>query len=205
MKKSGPVIPIERVERTILLLRGQKVILDADLGKLYGVTTKRLNEQIRRNQARFPDDFVFRLTPEEKSEVVANCDHLSKLKFSPALPLAFTEHGAIMAASVLNSPRAIETSILVVRSFIRLREILITHKELARKFDELERRIEAHDEQIVAIFEAIRQLMTPPETERKKIGFESLPRTGSGVKEPGATYRKGKSKGSLKRICGGNA
>jgi len=84
MKKSGPVIPIERVERTIFLLRGQKVILDADLGKLYGVTTKRLNEQIRRNQARFPDDFVFRLTPEEKSDVVANCDHLSNLKFSPA-------------------------------------------------------------------------------------------------------------------------
>jgi hypothetical protein len=102
-----------------------------------------------------------------------------------------------MAASVLNSPRAIETSILVVRAFTRLREILITHKELACKLEELERRIEAHDEQIVAIFEAIRQLMTPPETERKKIGFE--------VKEPGTTYRKGKSKGSLKRICGGNA
>jgi hypothetical protein len=197
MKKSSSVIPIERVERTILLLRGQKVILDADLGKLYGVTTKRLNEQIRRNQARFPDDFVFRLTPEEKSEVVANCDHLSNLKFSPALPLAFTEHGAIMAASVLNSPRAIETSILVVRSFIRLREILITHKELTRKLEESERRIEAHDEQIVAIFEAIRQLMRPPATERKKIGFE--------VKEPGATYRKGKSKGVRKHAHGGNA
>jgi hypothetical protein len=136
------------------------------------VTTKRLNEQIRRNQARFPEDFVFRLTPEEKSEVVANCDHLFKLKFSPALPLAFTEHGAIMAASVLNSPRATETSILVVRAFIRLREILITHKELAGKLEELERRIEAHDEQIVAIFEAIRALMSPSEKPRKKIGFE---------------------------------
>jgi len=188
MKKSSSVIPIERVERTILLLRGQKVILDADLAKLYGVTTKRLNEQIRRNQARFPDDFVFRLTPEEKFEVVAKCDHLSKLKFSPALPLAFTEHGAIMAASVLNSPRAIETSILVVRAFIRLREILITHKALARKLEELERRIEAHDEQIVAIFEAIRQLMRPPETERKKIGFE--------VKESGVPYGRGKRKAS---------
>ena len=91
-------IPVERIERTILLLRGQKVILDADLGKLYGVSTKRLNEQIRRNQARFPKDFMFQLTREEKSEVVAICDHLSSLKFSPALPLAFTEHGAIMAA-----------------------------------------------------------------------------------------------------------
>jgi hypothetical protein len=183
MKRSSSVIPIERVERTILLLRGQKVILDADLGKLYGVTTKRLNEQIRRNQARFPEDFVFRLTPEEKSEVVANCDHLFKLKFSPTLPLAFTEHGAIMAASVLNSPRAIETSILVVRAFIRLREILITHKELARKLEELERRIESHDEQIQNIFEAIRQLMSRPETTRKKIGFE--------VREAAAKYGKG--------------
>jgi len=196
MKRSSSVIPIERVERTILLLRGQKIILDADLGKLYGVTTKRLNEQIRRNQARFPDDFVFRLTSEEKSEVVANCDHLSNLKFSPALPLAFTEHGAIMAASVLNSPRAIETSILVVRAFIRLREIFITHKELARKLEELERRIEAHDEQIVAIFEAIRQLMTPPESKRKKIGFE--------VNESAARYKKGKSSGAPKRVCDGN-
>ena len=179
-------IPVERIERTILLLRGQKVILDADLGKLYGVSTKRLNEQIRRNQARFPKDFMFQLTREEKSEVVAICDHLSSLKFSPALPLAFTEHGAIMAASVLNSPRAIETSILVVRAFIRLREILITHKELARKLEELEGRIEAHDEQITAIFEAIRQLMTPPDRPRKKIGFEvkeSAGRYGKGVKK----------------------
>ena len=188
MKKPSLIIPIERVERTILLLRGQKVILDADLGKLYGVTTKRLNEQVRRNQSRFPEDFVFRLSPEEKSEVVAKCDHLSKLKFSPALPFAFTEHGAIMAASVLNSQRAIETSILVVRAFVRLREILITHRELARKLEELEGRIEAHDEQIVAIFEAIRQLMTPPDPPRKKIGFE--------VKEPAAKYRRRKSGGN---------
>ena len=182
MKKPSLVIPIERVERTILFLRGQKVILDADLGKLYGVTTKRLNEQVRRNQSRFPEDFVFRLSPEEKSEVVAKCDHLSKLKFSPTLPFAFTEHGAIMAASVLNSQRAIETSILVVRAFVRLREILITHRELARKLEELEGRIEAHDEQIVAIFEAIRQLMTPPEKPRKRIGFE--------VEETAARYGK---------------
>ncbi len=108
------------------LLRGQKVILDADLGKFYGVSTKRLNEQIRRNNARFPEDFTFQLTLEEKAEVVANCDHLSKLKFSPALSLAFTEHGAIMAATVLNSPRAIEMSVLVVRAFIKLREVFMS-------------------------------------------------------------------------------
>jgi len=94
---------------------GQKVILDADLAKLYGVTTKRLNQQVKRNRERFPEDFMFQLTTEEKAEVVANCDHLSRLKFSPASPYAFTEHGAVMAASVLNTPRAIEVSIFVVR------------------------------------------------------------------------------------------
>jgi hypothetical protein len=196
MKRSTSVIPTESVERTILLLRGKKVILDADLGKLYGVSTKRLNEQIRRNHARFPEDFMFQLTPEEKAEVVANCDHLSKLKFSPALPLAFTEHGAIMAATVLTSPRAIEMSILVVRAFIKLREIFLSHKELAYKLEELERRIEAHDEQIVALFAAIRQLMTPPESQRKKIGFE--------VNESASRCKKGKSSGAPKQVCDGN-
>ena len=93
----GLMIPDERIEKTILLIRGQKVIIDADLAELYGVTTKRLNEQVRRNRSRFPEDFIFQLTTEEKSEVVANCDHLSKLKFSKTLPYAFTEHGAIMA------------------------------------------------------------------------------------------------------------
>ena len=112
---------------------------------------------------------MFQLTPEEKAEVVANCDHLSKLKFSPALPLAFTEHGAIMAATVLNSPRAIEMSTLVVRAFIKLREIFLSHKELVYKLAELEERLEGHDEQIQSIFEAIRQLMMPPEPPRKKI------------------------------------
>lgn len=168
-----PVLPLERVERTIVFLRGQKVILDADLAKLYGVTTKRLNEQVKRNRARFPEDFMFQLTTEERSDVVAICDHLSKLKFSPVLPYAFTEHGAIMAASVLNTPRAIETSVLVVRAFVRLRELVATHRELARKLAELEQRFANHDEKIETIFEAIRQLMTPPVKERKKIGFEA--------------------------------
>ena len=102
----GLMIPDERIEQTILLIRGQKVIIDADLAGLYGVTTKRLNQQVRRNSGRFPEDFMFRLTQKEKDEVVANCNHLSRLRFSPALPHAFTEHGAIMAASVLNTPRA---------------------------------------------------------------------------------------------------
>ena len=166
------IVSVERVQRSILVLRGQRVILDADLAKLYAVTTKRLNEQVRRNRERFPEDFMFQLTPDEKAEVVANCDHLSRLKFSPALPHAFTEHGAIMAASVLNTPRAIEASIFVVRAFVTLREMLGAHKELARKLAELEARFSEHDEQIQAIFEAIRQLMAPPDRPPRKIGFE---------------------------------
>jgi len=122
------LVPVERVEKTILLVRGKKVILDADLAKLYGVTTKRLNQQVKRNSDRFPEDFMFRLTQKEKNKVVANCNHLSNLRFSPALPHAFTEHGAIMAASVLNTPRAIESSIFVVRAFVRLRQIMATLK-----------------------------------------------------------------------------
>jgi hypothetical protein len=124
------------------------------------------------NSDRFPEDFIFKLTVEEKAEVVANCDHLSNLKFSPALPLAFTEHGAIMAASILNTQQAIEASIFVVRAFIRLREILATHKQLARKLAELEERFGEHDEQIQVIIEAIQQLMAPTDKPRKKIGFE---------------------------------
>ena len=107
MKNEKPVVPIENVQRTIHSIRGQKVILDADLSKIYGVSTKRLNEQVRRNIKRFPNDFMFKLTAGEKDEVVAKCDHLSNLKYSKALPLAFTEHGAIMAASVLNTLRAV--------------------------------------------------------------------------------------------------
>ncbi|MBK5102463.1 MAG: ORF6N domain-containing protein, partial [Desulfobacteraceae bacterium] len=165
------------------LIHGQKVILDADLAKLYGVTTKRLNQQVKRNRDRFPEDFMFQLTTEEKAEVVANCDHLSRLKFSPAFPYAFTEHGAIMAASVLNTPRAIEASIFVVRAFVKLREMLATHKELERKLIPLE---ETYDEQFKVVFEAIRALMSPPEKPRKPIGFE--------VKERAAAY--GRKKGS---------
>ena len=168
-----PRVHSEDVKRTILTIRGHKVILDADLARLYGVSTKRLNEQVKRNRNRFPDDFMFRLTPEEKAEVVANCDHLTNLKFSPALPLAFTEHGAIMAASVLNTQQAIEASIFVVRAFVGLREILATHRRLARKLKELEARMGEHDEQLQVIFEAIHQLMTPPDTPPKKIGFEA--------------------------------
>ena len=162
------LIPVERIEHSILLIRGHKVMLDADLARLYGVTTKRLNEQVRRNRDRFPDDFMFRLTDAEKKEVVANCDHLKTLKFSPNLPYAFTEHGAVMLASVLNSPVAVDVSIQIVKTFIRLREFLVSNKELAKKIEELEKK---YDTQFKIVFDAIRQLMSAPEPKKKKIGF----------------------------------
>lgn len=146
-------------------------MLDADLAEIYGVTTRRLNEQLRRNRGRFPDDFSFQLTLEEKAEVVAKCDHLSTLKFSPVLPRVFTEHGAIMAASVLNSQRAIEASVFVVRAFVKMRETLATHVRLARRLDALERKYDAHDVQIKTVFDAIRALMQPREAVRRRIGF----------------------------------
>ncbi|WP_035058390.1 ORF6N domain-containing protein [Desulfuromonas sp. TF] len=171
------LIPVERIEKSILFLRGQKVMLDSDLADLYGVTTKRLNEQVRRNAERFPQDFLFRLNAEEKEEVVANCDHLAKLKFSPVLPYAFTEHGAIMAASVLNTPRAVEVSVYVVRAFVKLREMITSNTEIARRLDELEQK---YDAQFRVVFDAIRQMMMPEGKGRKEIGFR--------VEEEGAAY-----------------
>jgi hypothetical protein len=167
------LLPTSPIESRIIELHGLRVIIDTDLAELYGVTTKRLNEQVRRNIERFPEDFMFQLTAEEKAEVVANCDHLSKLKFSSALPYAFTEHGAIMAASVLNSPRAVEVSVYVVRAFVRLRLLVSTHKDLSHKLDELERKVSGHDQAIAGLIKAIRSLMTPPEPKKRKIGFKA--------------------------------
>ncbi|MBI4744152.1 MAG: ORF6N domain-containing protein [Actinobacteria bacterium] len=165
------IIMLGSIEQKIFTVRNIKVMIDADLAEIYGVSTKRLNEQVKRNKERFPEDFMFQLTKEEKIEVVANCDHLEKLKFSTSLPYAFTEHGAIMLASVLNTPIAVQTSILIVRAFIKLREIMSTHKELVYKLNELESKFEKHDKDIQLIFEAIRQLMMPPDKPKRKIGF----------------------------------
>src|SRR6267143_519013 len=162
------LVPVERIQKVILLIRSEKVILDADLATLYGVSTKRLNEQVKRNRGRFPDDFMFQLTNEEKAEVVANCDHLKRLKFSPNLPYAFTEHGTIMAANVLNSERAVHASVAVVRAFIRLRAMISSNAELSRRLDDLEGK---YDRQFKVVFDAIRQLMSPPVPARKQIGF----------------------------------
>jgi hypothetical protein len=165
------IIPIALVERKILLIRGQRVMIDSDLAELYGVNTKVLNQAVKRNANRFPEDFMFQLTEEEKAEVVTICDHLKKQKYSSFLPYAFREHGAIMLASVLNSPRAVQMSIYVIRAFVRLREVLSTHKELMAKLMELENRIEKHDGHIQTLFTAIRQLMELPEKPKREIGF----------------------------------
>lgn len=163
-----PLVPVEHIDNRILAIRGHKVMIDADLAALYGVTTKRLNQQVRRNIERFPEDFMFELSAPEKAGVVANCNHLAKLKFSPSAPLAFTEHGALMAASVLNTPRAIEVSVYVVRAFVRLKQALDTHKDLAARIAQLEARTDAR---FKAVFDALRELMAPTEPKRRPIGF----------------------------------
>jgi len=173
------VIPTpEHIGRDILVLRGHRVLLDSHLAALYGVTTKRLNEQVKRNAERFPDDFMFRLTTEE---VTALRSQIATSKRSAGrggrryLAYAFTEHGAIQAANVLNSPKAVEMGIYVVRAFLRLREMLASNAELARRFAQLEARLdkklEDHDEAIAAILSAIRQLMNPLSPRRRPIGF----------------------------------
>ena len=167
-----PVLPIGRIAQSILVIHSQKVMIDADLAALYGVATKRLNEQVKRNIDRFPADFMFQLSQPEKDEVVANCDHLAKLKFSKALPFAFTEHGALMAASVLNTLRAVEVSVYVVRAFVALRELLTGNKELTAKLNELAHKVDSHDQAIAGLINAMRELMRPPEPKQNQpIGF----------------------------------
>ena len=171
---SVPASPLgpEEIALRVVVLRGQRVLIDADLARIYGTSTRRLNEQIRRNIRRFPEDFVFRLTAEEKAEVVAKCDHLRNLRFAKSLPYAFTEHGAIQAAHVLSSDAAVEMSVHVVRAFVRLRQWLGTQKAFAAKLDELESRVGQHDEQLAAIVEALRQLTAAPEPHHgRKMGF----------------------------------
>jgi len=163
--------PSGHVEKRIFVIRGHRIMIDADLAEVYDVTTKRLNEQVKRNAERFPEDFMFRLTAGEKAELVAKCDHLARLKFAKALPFAFTEHWAIMAASVLNSPRAIEASVIVVRAFVALRRAVASHSALSRRLDELERKHAGHDDKFRVVFEAIRELREPPAKPRRKIGF----------------------------------
>lgn len=172
--------PLERIVSRILLVRGQKVMLDADLAELYGVSTGRFNEQVRRNSDRFPSDFMFQLTNQEverlRSQIAISIGETRQIGRGGRryLPHAFTEHGAIMAATILSTPRATEASVFVVRAFVRLREMVVANKELSKKLDELERRVSDHDEAITSIVKAIRELATPPEPKsRRRIGFIS--------------------------------
>jgi ORF6N domain-containing protein len=176
MEPSRADSPRESVQRRtdarILVIRGRRVLLDADLARLYGTTAKRLREQVRRNQDRFPEDFCFRISRGELEEVAANCGYLRNLRYARGLPLAFTEHGAIMAASVVHTSRAVEMSVFVVRAFVRMRGLLAAHEGLAAKLEELERRVGAHDDALRDLVAAIRRLLEPPPaTSAGKIGF----------------------------------
>jgi len=170
---SENALPLEHIERRILLIRGHKVLLDADLAALYGVTTKRLNEQVKRNRERFPDDSVFRLSAVETKTLDRSQIATGSLKHRDPrfAPYAFTEHGTIMAAMVLNSPRATEVSVYVVRAFVHLREFLASHKDLARRLEAHERKLASHDQAIAGLVETIRTLMAPAEPKRRPIGF----------------------------------
>ena len=170
MTKDKAFIPVDHVTQSILILRGQRVLLDNDLAALYGVETRRLNEQVRRNQERFPADFIFELTHEEFGNLKSQFA-TSSWGGRRKRPLAFTEHGSIMAATVLNSPRAVQTTIYVVRAFVQLRALLASNRQLAEKFAELERKVCSHDEAIVGILKAIRELMHAPVPKARPIGF----------------------------------
>jgi len=175
--KRTDVVSVEQITQSILVFRGHKVLLDSDLAELYGVPTKALNQAVKRNAERFPEDFMFRLSGPEaealnRSQPVTGSQKHRDPRFPPN---AFTEHGTMMAAMILNSPRAVEMSVYVVRAFVKLRELLSSNRELARRFAQLETRLDKklteHDQQIATILSAIRQLMHPPAPKRRGIGF----------------------------------
>jgi hypothetical protein len=168
------LIQPEQIQQIILLIRGQRVMLDHDLAELYGVETKNLNKAVRRNIDRFPEDFMFQLTTEETERLRFQFGTLKRGQHSKYLPYVFTQEGVAMLSGVLRSPRAVQVNIAIMRVFVRLRETLALHKELAHQLAELERRIEGHDTSIRTLFDAIRQLMSPPEKPPREMGFHSL-------------------------------
>jgi hypothetical protein len=173
LKEGGDIlIPEEAIMSKIILIRGQKVRISNDLAELYGVTTKRLNEQVKRNIKRFPQHFMFQLTEQEKDKVVANCDHLQNIKYSPYLPYVFTEHGTVMLANVLNSDRAIQVSIRIVEIYIKMREYILTNEDLLLKMEKLEKRVDDQDEKIVLVFNYIKRFIEYQEKPRKRVGFK---------------------------------
>lgn len=166
-------ISVSSIEAKIHLIRGKRVMLDRDLAELYGSTTKRLNEQVKRNKKRFPPSFMFRLTPDEKAGVVAKCDHLIALNYSSFLPYAFTEHGVLMLANILSSSKAIEMSVKIIEVFIRMREMLRAHHELSGRLKQLEDHVGKHDQEIQAIIQAIKQIMIEKEKPKRRMGFHA--------------------------------
>jgi len=175
MKKSEAIVPPGMIEECIFLVRGQKIILDSALAELYGVSTKVLKQAVRRNRKRFPGDFMFFLARQEvtilRSQFVTSS--IGRWGGARYAPMAFTEQGVAMLSGILNSPRAVRVNIAIMRAFVRLRETLAAHKELAVKLAELERKIESHDEGIRTLFEAIRRLMSPAPLPRRRIGFNT--------------------------------
>ena len=189
-KDTGYLIPSERLDNAILEIRGRKVMLSHDLAALYGVSTKAFNQAVKRNVERFPEDFMFQLTREEAqalrsqfvtSNGVGSRSQSATLNGRPGrggqryLPYAFSEHGAVMAATILNSPRAIEVSVFVVRAFVRLSRVAADQRRFALKLAEIEAKLATHDRSLKAVFDAIRQLMQPPEPKKKRIGFATDP------------------------------
>lgn len=173
-EEADPMKHSKPLESLILTIRGHKVMVDADLASLYGVETRTLNQAVKRNANRFPKDFMFRLTSGEKSEVITNCDHLRRLKFAKSLPFAFTEHGAIMAATVLNSPRAVSMSVFVVRAFILMREHIAANAAILKRLAEIDRTLLQHDTALLDLYEKLLPLLQPPPDQpKRRIGFHS--------------------------------
>lgn len=168
------IVPNEIIMSKILLIRNQKVMIDRDLAELYGTTTKRLNEQVKRNINRFPEHFMFELTELEKEYVVTNCDHLKKLKFSSSLPYVFTEHGTMMLATVINSEKAVETSIRIIEVFVKMREFIAENINLKLDIDDIKKKLSNHDKNIELVFNYLDELMDKQENkvERIKIGYK---------------------------------
>jgi len=182
MPKSSPSARLDNVESAIYLVRGQRVMLDSDLAALYGTSTMRLNEQFRRNRQRFPEDFAFQLTSEEFKRLISQIAISKKGRGGRRkLPWVFTEHGAIMLASCLNSQVAVQASVRVVRAFVRLREMVAANAQLAAKLNDLERRLDSHDEAIIELFAVLKQLLEPEAKPKREIGFH--------VRERDARYR----------------
>ena len=167
-------LDVEVIQQKIFSIRGHRVMIDRDLAALYGVETKHLNRQVKRNSIRFPGEFMFQLTTHEKEELVTICHRFESLKHSSFLPYAFTEHGVAMLANVLKSEQAVRISIMIIKVFIKLKELISFHKELLRKISEIEQRIGGHDKEIQVILETIRQLMKEEEKPKYPMGFQPI-------------------------------